>query len=359
MRLPIYELSITVLKAREEIRKMGLWKRTLVYSAIHFVVDFACAFLLFRCVYGAENWILCLITYNAVAFAGQLPLGILLDYLGKNRLFAALGCLFIAIAGVINFDAVILSAVLGLGNAMFHIGGGRDVLIASEGRDFPLGVFVSPGALGLFFGTAAGKAESLSLLFPLVLLLLSVAAVFLFVPDSRRHSICADPDRQYSSRGRGFAFAAVLSLTVVVILRSYLGTSLSFPWKGQELPGLLLVLAVFLGKALGGFFADILGERLVGVISLVLSGILALAGGTPFFGISSMLLFNMTMPITLGAMGRTLKGRPGLAFGLLTFGLFLGFIPIILGAPVFSFFLGCVASAALLNFALGGNWRGD
>ena len=43
------------------------------------------------------------------------------------------------------------------------------------------------------------------------------------------------------------------------------------------------------------------------------------------FGI---LLFSMTMAITLGLLVSTLKKAPGLAFGLTTIGLFLGTAPI-------------------------------
>jgi len=47
-----------------------------------------------------------------------------------------------------------------------------------------------------------------------------------------------------------------------------------------------------------------------------------------------MLLFNMTMPVTLWAMAKIMPGAKGFAFGLLTFGLFLGFLPVYLGIDV-------------------------
>ncbi len=341
---------------------IGLWKRTAVYSAAHFIVDFSCAFLIFRYVLGAENWILCLITYNAFAFAGQLPLGLLADLFGKNRIFASLGCLTVVAAGFINYDGLILCAVAGLGNALFHIGAGRDVLIACKGRDFPLGMFVSPGALGLFFGTAAGKAGALSMWLPVALLIFSAAAIMLAVNTDCIAQSNLTWNTEKLSKSRTFALVAGACLFLVVILRSFLGMGLSFTWKGQGSFPLILVLSIVLGKALGGLLADIFGERPTAIVSLSLAAVFALLGNIPFFGILAMLLFNMTMPITLGALGRIFKGAPGLAFGLLTFGLFLGFAPMTLGgigvsSPVF--LIGCLASAALLNFALGGERCGD
>ena len=49
-------------------------------------------------------------------------------------------------------------------------------------------------------------------------------------------------------------------------------------------------------------------------------------------GLLAVGLINMTMPITLWAAARLLP--PGLAFGTLTFALFLGFLPVWLGWPV-------------------------
>ena len=50
-------------------------------------------------------------------------------------------------------------------------------------------------------------------------------------------------------------------------------------------------------------------------------------------GTAAVFLFNMTMPITLWAAARLIPGAKGFAFGLLTFALFLGFLPTWLGWP--------------------------
>ena len=45
-------------------------------------------------------------------------------------------------------------------------------------------------------------------------------------------------------------------------------------------------------------------------------------------GILALLFFNMTMPLTLFLMWKEMREQPGLAFGVLTFALFLGFLPV-------------------------------
>ena len=48
-------------------------------------------------------------------------------------------------------------------------------------------------------------------------------------------------------------------------------------------------------------------------------------------GIIAILFFNMTMPITLTALSNILFYNKGMAFGLLTFALFIGAIPVFFG----------------------------
>ena len=48
-------------------------------------------------------------------------------------------------------------------------------------------------------------------------------------------------------------------------------------------------------------------------------------------GILAVLLFNMTMPITLTSLANIFNNNKGLAFGLLTFALFFGAVPVLFG----------------------------
>ena len=58
-----------------------------------------------------------------------------------------------------------------------------------------------------------------------------------------------------------------------------------------------------------------------------------LFSANPLCGTLAVFLFNMTMPITLWAAARLIPGGKGFAFGLLTFGLFLGYLPGWMGWP--------------------------
>ena len=66
-------------------------KKLSVLSLAHFAVDLCCAAQFFgRLGHGADWW-LCMVLYNACAFALQLPLGLLADRSNRDLPFAAAG----------------------------------------------------------------------------------------------------------------------------------------------------------------------------------------------------------------------------------------------------------------------------
>ena len=75
------------------------------------------------------------------------------------------------------FLAAALAA--GLGNAAFHVGAGLETLSVSREKASPLGLFVSPGAVGLFCGTALGKGGTFPAWLAVILLLFAAAALLL------------------------------------------------------------------------------------------------------------------------------------------------------------------------------------
>ena len=329
-----------------------------VYSFAHFCVDFACAFLMFRSVSASSNWYVCILVYNFCAFAMQMPLGVVADKLDRNHAFAGAGCLMVGAAFALMMlpqaEATALAAtvVLGLGNGMFHIGGGIDVLNISARRSGALGVFVSPGAFGVYFGTIIGKgAARLDMALPYLMLVLSISVFMMRRIRGEAHK----HNEAFSiSAPRGVLVAAALFF-VVVCLRSFTGMSLPFPWKGSGQFALILVCATVAGKAAGGFLFDKFGPLKTVFFSLVPAAALFFFPGVPAPGVAAVLLFNMTMPVTLWAMARLFPGAKGFSFGLLTFGLFLGFLPVYLGvgsAPGWAFAIIALVSMAMLLLGL-------
>ena len=127
-----------------------------IYGVLHFLVDFCCAFFIFRMMQEAPALYLYFFIYNFCAFALQMPVGLLADRFHKNSLTAISGCILTAVVplfyGVLQGETAVfamdISAVvlIGLGNCLFHVGGGIEILRIGKDKLWPLGIFVSPGA---------------------------------------------------------------------------------------------------------------------------------------------------------------------------------------------------------------------
>lgn len=325
--------------------------RLWTYSAGHFWVDFSCALLMFSQISGAGEWALCGLLYNFCAFAMQMPIGLMADRLSQNGSTAALGCGLAAAGWALVPLPAAAAVTAGLGNACFHVGGGIQTLQDGGDRAAPLGIFVSPGAFGIFFGTLLGSRGGVPGWFSAAGLVL-FALAFLFL--EHREGETGAPE-EGSAPGRN-ALPALACCFLVVALRSYLGMVLSFPWKtGGWAFG--VVCALVLGKAAGGLLGDRLGMVRGAVLSLGLAALLFCLSGSPLVGTAAVFLFNMTMPITLWAAARLLPGGKGFAFGTLTFALFLGFLPVWLGWPALltggtGYAAGALCSLALLVLGL-------
>ena len=115
----------------------------------------------------------------------------------------------------------------------------------------PAGIFVAPGAAGLFLGTLLGRS-GFSALWMVALVLGAFSALLL----AREAPALQPRDRLPRPFGRGRLI--VLLLLSSIAMRSLLTLAVGFP--GTASPALApLVLAAVLGKGLGGVLADRFG----------------------------------------------------------------------------------------------------
>ena len=319
------------------------------YSIIHFIVDLACNVLVVNLVASKlGNDVITLfaavIAYNFFAFAVQLPVGIIADKLNKNAICSAVGCLLVSLGFAFYNNAILAAIIAGIGNSLFHVGGGIDVLNISDKKATPSGIYVSTGALGVFLGSLSGKYGFNRYYIVHILLLLSfIAIIYLYTKIKDKLSNILYPydqplepevsnvETKYDNISISEVIA-IICLMITVCIRSYVGMILNFSWKSNIVLAVIAILSVVFGKMLGGIIGDRIGFKKISVISLLLSGILFIfAFDNPALGILAILFFNMTMPITLTALSNILNNGKGFAFGLLTFALFVGAMPAFFG----------------------------
>jgi FSR family fosmidomycin resistance protein-like MFS transporter len=324
---------------KRAINRIGL------LSLCHMGIDFLCAFSLYRCFRDRYEAFL---LYNFCAFALQLPLGIFLDLWTDRKKKNYLSGLAFTIIGIVLTIAGSFCShmVLGIGNAFFHVGGGV-ITIREDDRNGlngkGLGTFVAPGAIGLILGILYHDSP----LFAAVRLIASVVLAVL--------AICLSLDRTEEVAKEQIPFVSVNGLFplillcfFVVILRSLTGMAMTFSWKNTDLPTLCGTVALASGKTAGGFLSARFGMKRTIVISLLLSAIAYVFGHTPTGGLLALFTFNMTMPLTLYLLAQKMKKLPGTAFGILTFALFLGYLPVHYGylRNISPFPFGTIASLA-------------
>ncbi len=305
----------------------------LTYTAAHFLVDFACGYILYAMytadAIAAETVAILFILYNLLAFATQHLFGMIADALKSNgRVFAVIGIALTAIGLAVGENAPALTvSLVGLGNASFHVGGGIDSLTQSNGMT-RAGIFVSSGALGIALGCKFGEKLLLTPYHYILLLAFAGVAVWLNCKGDRL--IIEEPDGDRSKiSGKTFISAslpALLILIFAVLIRSYAGFAAARPESDSSLLPLIIAAAAFAGKFAGGIFADLFGARRMGTLSLLLCVPLFYLGAeSNLFFLAGTFLFNIAMPITLVGAARKLPGHEGFVFGLTTLALFLGY----------------------------------
>ena len=310
----------------------------LLLGGVHVFVDAASGFVIFRDVGGGpfdhQAVVVLVVLYNTLAFGGQSVAGLLADWLNGYRAMAVAGAALAAVALLLGPHWTVAAIVIvGVGNALFHVGAGADVLRSTADRSTESGVFVGPGALGLCAGIWAGGHDLPYFRAGLVLALLLTAP--LTVPIARA-SLTRVTQRQLPRVKAGLLLVAVVCAACLVgsvTVRSLIGGTVAGTWRGISPEVMVgLAAAACCGKMLGGFIGDRVGWITTSVAALVISApLMSFWVGSPVGAVVGMLVFQLTMPMTLKATHHLMPTRPGLAFGIPCLALLIGALPGLLG----------------------------
>lgn len=308
---------------------MNILKNITIYGFTHALVDASCAAVVFAMPNASEldpvMFTVLVVLYNVLAFALQPILGFLSDRLKSPSKAAAAGCILTALAAVMIKHPVLAVSLAGVGNALFHIGGGAVCLNLKPGSAGPAGFYVAPGALGLFIGTMIGKGGYFN---PWIfVIMLALASTFITTTQYHREESSTEG---YVKHER-FEIILILLLGSIAI-RALVGLALELPWKTNVYLLTGFTLSVVLGKAVGGVLADRFGWIRTAVIGLIASApLLSFGAGNPYLAIAGIFMFNLTMPVTLIAVSNMFPGYTGFAFGLTALGLISGSMPAFTG----------------------------
>jgi len=304
-----------------------------LYFYIHFITEIACFFCLSNIIGStAYLWVIHLI-YDALAFVPQSVIGYISDKNSKINM-GLIGVCLLIVALIMFwlriFDAYLALILLCIGNACIHVNGAEVTLRCSNGKLSHSALFVSGGS----FGVISGKLlQKISMPYIVIIILCITTIPFILLAEYYRKEADLKSSHpcekfNYNSKKASLGLIVILSI-LIVIVRGYMGYGIPTSWNKTTFQTILLFSFMGIGKALGGIVADIIGVKKTAIISATLA-LPFLLFGDNFMIISliGVMLFSMTMSITLALLVSVLKDTPGLAFGLTTIGLFLGTVPV-------------------------------
>lgn len=325
--MALFSYNYSMNPNRITLRKNLGW----VYFYIHFAVEVVCFYYLHRLFNDAILWGYAALAYDVLAFMPQSMIGVFVQNHPRIPVGAIGGVLLVLSLffclspfPVIYWMGIL---VLGLGNGCVHIWGAVATMTTAEGRLAPSAVFVAGGSFGVVTGMMMAKAGA-TFLWPLIFM--SAAVVLILFTDSLWNG--EEENISFSTR---FDIAAeqpfgllLLFAFIVVMIRSYVAYGIPTAWNKTVAQTIALYSSMGIGKGLGGILADRVGAKRVALFSSVVSfPFLILGNHLMYVSLTGVLLFSMTMPITLGIIASVLKNAPGLAFGVTTIGLLFGVLP--------------------------------
>ena len=277
-----------------------------VRAVAHLLVDAVCAGAL----YGGDTALMCFLVYDTLAFSTQSLTGMICDR-NRNRLglIASGSCILLAAVYFLPVSGMTRAVAMGIGNSFFHTSAGAAVLIESEGKACPEGVFVAPGCIGLALGKLFPQTGKIY-----AICIIAAAFAMLFLPAPSGGPVNA---QEKAGAGKRSETYVPLALFAAVAVRAFGGSAVSFSWKKGIAGALVTVAAVFLGKFAGGFAADRTDIRKLSLFSIISAALLiAFGSDIPVLSLAGQFLINQTMPVTRWLMYRALPAEPGYAFGL-------------------------------------------
>lgn len=299
-------------------------KQTGVNALLHFLVDGLCICCLY--LIAADN-VMIFVTYNVLAFLTQPLTGWCADKLTQKHWMLLASVLLLTLgvmlASVLKVHGLfIVPTLLGLGNSLFHVWGGKQMAVRTGNDIRALGVFVSTGVFGLAIG-AVFASWFLLYAFLMGICLLAMVAVFL-LPE-RRYTY-EDGRQAIWGEWKGFWLIIVL-IMLIVAGRSFAGEAFTTGITKSTVILLVLGATSMLGKMAGGWIVKGLGMWKA-VLLMVVGAIICFIGKDVHIALMliGFFLVNCTMPVTLYWANTFLRGQEGLAFGLLAAALIPGYL---------------------------------
>ena len=258
-----------------------------------------------------------ILIYNVLAFGGQVPLAAMIRGAYRPRMLLSLAySLHLVALASFPFDYRLAIVAIGVASAIIHVVGGHESQYAKEGAK-EIGIFASPGILGLVLGGYCAIAEW-EISWICAALAIGLMVLSQQLPFS--HSIEKKEKPATSPQLENHDILMILLLTVISF-RSAVWNSFQYIHQHQYEVIFMVGIAAMAGKVLGGYLADKIGLRRYSMWALLLAlPFLTLLRNSLWALLAGVFLLQSTLPATARLLIRRFRHHPAMgvawAFGL-------------------------------------------
>lgn len=254
--------------------------------------------------------------YNLLAFGGQLIFArvIALYFIPKKYLLGSF-LLLIASLALFNLSAQLAILCAGIASAIIHVTGGLEST-REDDKSFGIGIFASPGVIGLIGGGLLAYLNFNFIPVGLLACVAYIAALWLwYIPSSAYQRTCK---QEQAIEGHDVIMVVLIT---IISLRSFIWDVIQMVEQKNYDWLIIIAIAAMCGKITGGIIADKIGHRKYSLYALLLS--------IPFLTILrkniitlsiGVFLLQSTIPATTIMVLQLLRKKPALAISL-SFGL--------------------------------------
>jgi FSR family fosmidomycin resistance protein-like MFS transporter len=281
--------------------------------------------------------------YNVLAFGGQYVAARLIEKYYRPKLFLLLcfGLQVIALAGL-AWSPEIAVLFSGIASALFHVTGGMEALHKDD-RAMGIGIFASPGIIGLIGGGWMAWQHISFTIAGILLCLLFMAVIRLWYRPSSYMATYVQ--QQIAIEGHD---VLMIVLITIISMRSFIWDVIQLIEKDNYEWLVVIAIAALCGKIAGRWLADKIGHKTYTLYALLLS--------IPFLtlfkkhlvalSIGVFLLQSTIAPTTIMVL-QHIKQRPALAMAW-SFGLSVFMAILLFYTPVIRYLCNNLSSCIIL-----------
>jgi FSR family fosmidomycin resistance protein-like MFS transporter len=301
-------------------------------GAAHALNDFFSGYLLavFSKNFSVNTTTEMLLLYGALAFGGQIPVGLWLNKHANLKLAVFLAIILLILGATLSHTnySILTLVVVGIASALLHVAGGTWILNIAPDRAGITGIFVAPGVAGLALGGVLGSQGMSNIpIFTIAIAFILLVAIWMAAQKylTNYNAVTSQISPEFEAHD-----AIMLIVLAAICLRSLLWDIINIYYVGRNYSLLLaLGFSAFSGKIIGGFISDALGWKRWLLISLPLSTLLlGFFGSNAIVLCAGVALLQSTTPMMVKLMHNAFPGEPSIAIALsLGLGILLAGIP--------------------------------